>query len=195
MADNFPVGVSPPPNSVNGEGSAFDLPRQNPGEVGDVSEHEQSTLRPVAVEAQRGGSELKSASRTDAASIAALVTTTAYVLLMCVLIFNSTHNEIEWSRAIWLLKGIEVIAFAAAGYLFGRTIQRQETIEAQVDRRKAEAETDKIRAAIENAHAAIISSENQIQYSRESSKLSRPAKIIEAEAILRTALSIVPNKR
>ena len=36
-----------------------------------------------------------------------------------------TTTDLEWTRAIYLFNGVEAIAFAAAGYFFGREVHRE----------------------------------------------------------------------
>ena len=53
--------------------------------------------------------------------------------------------ELEWNRAAYLFSGVEAIAYAAAGFLFGREVHRQRAEQAEQragseQRRAAEAE-------------------------------------------------------
>jgi hypothetical protein len=56
-----------------------------------------------------------------------------------------TTNEATWHRLIFLYGGIEAIAFAAAGYLFGREVSRKhaENAEERADQKTQEAEDAK----------------------------------------------------
>ncbi|GEM84005.1 hypothetical protein [Meiothermus hypogaeus] len=47
-------------------------------------------------------------------------------------------SETTWSRALYLFAGVEAMAFAAAGYLFGREVNRQRAESAE--RRASQAE-------------------------------------------------------
>jgi len=38
---------------------------------------------------------------------------------------TTSASELEWTRAVYLLSGVEAIAFAAAGFLFGKEVNRQ----------------------------------------------------------------------
>ncbi|MCX8088981.1 MAG: hypothetical protein ACK40N_12480 [Meiothermus ruber] len=42
-----------------------------------------------------------------------------------------TADETTWSRALYLFAGVEAIAFAAAGYVFGREVHRNRALEAE----------------------------------------------------------------
>jgi hypothetical protein len=49
------------------------------------------------------------------------------------MLLQSSLSDIQWSRDIYLFGGIEAIAFAAAGFLFGTQVQRQQ-VQAANDR-------------------------------------------------------------
>jgi len=73
--------------------------------------------------------------------MAALAVLVAFGAFVVFLIVEVDVNEIRWSRLAWLFASVEAIAFAAAGALFGSSIQR-----ARAERAEA--------AATENADAA-----------------------------------------
>lgn len=54
---------------------------------------------------------------------------------------SSSADERYWSRLLYLYGGIEALAFAAAGYLFGREVHRQqaENAEKRADQKTKEA--------------------------------------------------------
>jgi hypothetical protein len=52
----------------------------------------------------------------------------------------STLNELIWTRTVYLLAGYEAIAFAAAGYLFGKEVHRQQSENAEKRADKAQTE-------------------------------------------------------
>lgn len=58
--------------------------------------------------------------------------------LMIVILFNKldTYGEIQWTRAVYLLSGVEAIAFAAAGYFFGTEVNRVRAEKAEDDAEK-----------------------------------------------------------
>jgi hypothetical protein len=41
------------------------------------------------------------------------------------LLKNISLNDLQWNRAIYLFGGVEAIAFSAAGYFFGKEVNRQ----------------------------------------------------------------------
>jgi uncharacterized protein HemX len=61
-----------------------------------------------------------------------LIVAVAIVLLVIYLVFVyllyqqvDTTPEAAWNRLVFLLTGVEAVAFAGAGYLFGREVNRQ----------------------------------------------------------------------
>ena len=54
--------------------------------------------------------------------------------------------ELEWTRAVYLFGAVEALAFAAAGYLWGREVNRQRA-------EKAEARADKSQGEAQNANS------------------------------------------
>jgi hypothetical protein len=56
-------------------------------------------------------------------------------------------EETEWTRAVYLFSGVEAIAFAAAGFLFGKEVHRAQAEKAekradQAEKNAADAEKD-----------------------------------------------------
>jgi len=56
--------------------------------------------------------------------IAAIIVIVALALFIQYLLQNATKEETVWQRYTYLLTGVEAVAFAAAGYLFGRDVHR-----------------------------------------------------------------------
>lgn len=83
---------------------------------------------------------------TVAVSVAC-VALTGFGVLILALLFQLDLPEVGWSRAAFLLNGVEAIAFAAAGYLFGREVHRG-VAESEAKRAK---ETEKKGQALANA--------------------------------------------
>jgi len=54
---------------------------------------------------------------------------------------TGSASEMEWTRAVYLLSGVEAIAFAAAGFIFGREVNRQRAEKAE--KRASEAQAQK----------------------------------------------------
>lgn len=61
--------------------------------------------------------------------VLALVGFTAFVVF---LLDRLTSSDLQWTRAIYLFSGVEAIAFAAAGYFFGREVHRERAEKAEV---------------------------------------------------------------
>ncbi len=57
----------------------------------------------------------------------------AILFIIIFVLFGRTANstELDWQRSVYLLTGVEAVAFAAAGYLFGRDVHRGTAAEAQ----------------------------------------------------------------
>lgn len=89
-----------------------------------------------------------------------LVVATAIVSLIGLALFifymlrHISAQEIEWTRAIYLLTGVEAVAFAAAGYLFGKDVNR-------VRAENAEEEVDKCREIASNAQKIAVEAETK----------------------------------
>ena len=78
-----------------------------------------------------------------------------YLLGLLIMFLTRSANEITWARLVYLFGGLEAIAFAAAGYLFGREVNRAraENAEARADEAQADSVEAKQDAAKANADA------------------------------------------
>jgi hypothetical protein len=82
--------------------------------------------------------EIKSSSigQKDLVSLASTLFAFLIIIAFGVFIFymlNITNaSEPEWSRTTYLFTGIEAIAFAATGFLFGKEVHRQEAKNAEI---------------------------------------------------------------
>lgn len=101
-----------------------------------------------------------------------------------------TSSEATWSRALYLFAGVEAIAFAAAGYFFGREVNRQradiaESRASQAEQKaadaaeravKAEAKGQSLRAAIQaTVDVQLEGSSSKVRAADEMDQLSRLA--------------------
>lgn len=75
-----------------------------------------------------------------AAAVAILVLF-AYVLVR--LLQSTSLPPQEWDRALHLLNGVEAVAFAAAGYLFGKEVHRREAKRADERAQEAQGRAEK----------------------------------------------------
>jgi len=60
------------------------------------------------------------------------------LLILYLLSRTSNATELEWQRDVYLLSGVEAVAFAAAGFLFGKEVHRQQAEQATARADKAE---------------------------------------------------------
>jgi hypothetical protein len=89
---------------------------------------------------------------------AAIVIVVVYVGFV-LLAFNRADDELpetDWSRSVYVLLGVEAIAFTAVGWLFGREVHRGEAkvAEKHADEAKQDARLEKSRADAAKDHAA-----------------------------------------
>lgn len=113
-------------------------------------------------------------------------------LLLAFLVFNSRGDEAEqWARALVVLGGIEALAFAAAGWLFGREVNRRAVERAEADANEArdanaqtesELATAKVRAAV--MATALQSSHGDLRLSNTPSSRDPEPALADAARIL-----------
>lgn len=79
-------------------------------------------------------------------------------LLYYLFTIASAADERLWTRSIFLYGAVEALAFAAAGYLFGKEVHRQqaENAEKRADKKTQEAETSKAEAAATQAKGQAL---------------------------------------
>ncbi|GGX48561.1 hypothetical protein [Streptomyces chryseus] len=82
---------------------------------------------------------LEARQLVGAAKWVAIVAVAAWVGFSIYLLTQAgSSKEIEWSRVVWVFASVEAIAFAAAGALFGTSVQRSQTVNAEERAQKAE---------------------------------------------------------
>ena len=92
---------------------------------------------------------------TGVALIAALIVLAVWLALLMWLMLRTDASEVVWARLFAVLGSLEAVAFAAAGALFGTTIQRQRVRDAQQQAEKAEERATKSEEnSAENAQMA-----------------------------------------
>ena len=93
-------------------------------------------------------------------AIGALLALGAFIVY---LLFETEASEITWQRRVYLLSAVEAIAFAGAGWLFGREVHRQQAEAAENRAEKAEAAAAGASAAHERGmalkHAVLAAAE------------------------------------
>lgn len=86
-----------------------------------------------------------SEANRDIISLASTIFAFAIIIFFGIFIYymlNITKaNEPEWSRTIYLFSGIEAIAFAATGFIFGKEVHRKEAKSAEIRASNAEKST------------------------------------------------------
>jgi hypothetical protein len=65
------------------------------------------------------------------ALLIAIVVLLGWAIFTAVLVSQSGADEIQWTRLAWLFSSVEAIAFAAAGALFGSSVQRERAEKAE----------------------------------------------------------------
>ena len=96
------------------------------------------------------------------APIVAIAALLAFAWFIIYMLGLTQAEEPEWTRAVYLFTGVEAIAFAAAGFLFGREVHRKEAQKAgeradAADKRATEAQNSATNAAVKgNALAEAI---------------------------------------
>lgn len=91
------------------------------------------------------GSEMRTGAKDYVALVAAIALLLAFVGFQVWLFRHLDLEQQRWDRAVFLLTGLEAVAFAGAGYLFGRDVHRvrAEKAEARADTSEEEAEAAK----------------------------------------------------
>lgn len=74
----------------------------------------------------------------------AIILGAALIILYLVFLFlmrkQTGAEELDWTRSVYLLSGLEAIAFAAAGYFFGSEVNRKAADSAKEDAETAKAD-------------------------------------------------------
>ncbi len=78
-------------------------------------------------------------------------------MITYLLVLSKTAAEVEWGRVTFLLNGVEAVAFAGAGYLFGREVHREQAKKAEDRADQAE---NKAKTAQGQATEYLVKAEN-----------------------------------
>ncbi len=76
--------------------------------------------------------------------------------LVVLFVFENGADDRTWTRAVYIAGGVEAIAFAAAGYLFGKEVHRQEAQKADEPAAAAETAATNGRALALNIKAKAL---------------------------------------
>lgn len=90
-----------------------------------------------------------SSSLSNPAIVAAFIAVLAWLGFSVYLVTQSGTSDLQWTRIAWIFGSIQSIAFAAAGALFGTTIQQNQVNQADQRAQKAD------QAASQNQDEAV----------------------------------------
>jgi hypothetical protein len=138
-----------------------------------VSDEEGSMSEQV----KAGGKPPKGEKTNPAALVLAAVSIVAFFVAVYVMWgkADDADNETAWARWTFLLAGIEAIAFAAAGWIFGREVHRVAAVQARKDAKEAGEEAKEQRDRATTAITAGRSLRNAILAEAGSAGAGRPA--------------------
>lgn len=97
-------------------------------------------------------------SRDPVAIAVACVALTGFGALIIYMMSRLGLQEPQWSRALYLLNGVEAVAFAAAGYLFGREVNRGRAENAEKRADQAEDTAKEKEQDAKNLAVAVVES-------------------------------------
>jgi hypothetical protein len=102
---------------------------------------------------ENSGSGTKSGTPLAGAALAVAVAVIAVWLGFLIwLLVEVSANEVTWTRLLVVLGSVEAVAFAAAGALFGTTVQRQRVEDQRERADVAESRADAYQTAAINGH-------------------------------------------
>lgn len=105
--------------------------------------------------------------RDSLAAAVAVCALLAFLALVLLMFLQRGSSETTWSRLVYLLTGLEAVAFAGAGWIFGKEVHKAEAQraeqEVQTERQRASESEDKAREASEVAHAEQIRGARLVQ--------------------------------
>src|SRR4051794_34020303 len=99
-----------------------------------------SPLRREEAKGRFGGEKRMDAIKNVVALAVAVLALVATALLI-VFLLGKVGDE-NWERYVYLLSGVEAIAFAATGWLFGKEVHREQAQTAEAGRKDAERTKD-----------------------------------------------------
>jgi hypothetical protein len=107
----------------------------------------------------------RASSREQLAAVVALVILVAFMGFTIHLLWVRKDPEVHWARAVYLFQGVEALAFAAAGFLFGREVHREraERAEERAETAKQEAAGAKESAARSDARGRALAHDIQVR--------------------------------
>lgn len=98
-----------------------------------------------------------SAWRDSLAAVVAVSALLMFLVLVILMFLQRSGSDAAWSRLVYLLTGVEAVAFAGAGWVFGKEVHRGEVQRAeeqvQTEQKRADQAEGDARKANETAHA------------------------------------------
>ncbi|MGH3833570.1 MAG: hypothetical protein ACRDRS_24565 [Pseudonocardiaceae bacterium] len=99
-----------------------------------------------------GGGAKSGTPLAGAALAVAVVVIAAWLGFLIWLLVEVNASEVTWERLLVVLGSVEAVAFAAAGALFGTTVQRQRVEDQRARADVAESRADTYQTAAINGH-------------------------------------------
>ncbi len=119
-------------------------------------------------------------------AVAALI---AYGFFIHFLLGKVGADEPQWSRSIFLFSGVEAIVFAAAGFLFGREVNRKRAQNAEEEKKLAEKQREAAKEKeVEERKKALILGAMAIQSEKMSSQTTDSRTTLEGMASQQNSL-------
>lgn len=107
----------------------------------------------------------------------------AYGFFIHFLIGKADAKELDWSRLIYLFSGVEAIVFAAAGFLFGREVNRKRAEHAEEEKKQAnQQKEDAIAQAVEERKKGLILGTMVIQEEKTNAPMTAENTVLEGMA-------------
>lgn len=119
----------------------------------------------------------------------------AYGFFISFLIKKVGTEELDWSRLIYLFSGVEAIVFAAAGFLFGREVNRKRAENAEEGKKLADEQKEEAKKeAVDERKKGVILGAMAIQGERTSAGVGDPMAAMESEASMQNPLGSLAEK-
>ena len=121
-----------------------------------------------------------SAWRDSLAAVVAVCALLMFLVLVILMFSQRSGSDTAWSRLVYLLTGVEAVAFAGAGWVFGKEVHRGEVQRAeeqvQTEQKRADQAEDDARKANETAHAEHLRGARIVQAVETASTQQQPVR-------------------
>lgn len=125
-------------------------------------------------------------------AVAALI---AYGFFIHFLLGKVGDDEPEWSRSIFLFSGVEAIVFAAAGFLFGREVNRKRAQNAEEEKKVAEKQKEEAKEKeVKERNNALILGAMAIQAEKTAPSVPDQSSALEGMTPTPTSLGSIAEK-